>query len=242
VDDEPSIRRHFEHELSRRGYRVVLAENGLEAIQKARALKPALMLLDIMMPDLMGLDVIRILKNDPATSAIPVVVVSVVEDRERGLQLGASDYLTKPVKPQALVGRIESLLSQRRPLVLLVSGDVEGSADIHEILAQTRYQLECSATSEEARERLAAGDVDLVVLDGQDPTIDAPAILRDLRGNAQLAVTPVIVLTAQCVEGVEICRANSPAERYMPRDSGPASITQTLQELLNRPEPAEEAA
>ena len=242
VDDEPSIRKLFEHELTYRGYDVVLAESGLGAVQLARALRPSIILLDVMMPDLMGFDVIRILKNDPVTEAIPIVVVSVVEDREQGLKLGASDYLTKPVNPSALVERIETLLAVRAPGVLLVSGDVDASADIHKHLSRTRYRLECASSPESAWEHLREGDISLVVVDGQDPTLDAPSFVRAIRTAREFAALPVLVLTSQSIEGATICGPAAGSERYIPRDSGPASIATALNDLLKLPHSPSRAA
>lgn len=116
VDDEPHIRSLLVQELEAEGYRVLVAANGKEALALARHHTPApdLIVLDIMLPDISGFDVTRILKVDPATAEIPILILSIVEDRERGLALGAEEYLTKPVETSTLLAAVRSLL-QRSP-------------------------------------------------------------------------------------------------------------------------------
>lgn len=242
VDDEPSVRRLMEHELTRRGYRVALAENGVAAIQMTRTLRPALVILDIMMPDLTGFDVIRVLKNDPETASIPIVVVSVVEDRERGLRLGAGAYLTKPFAPEALVARVESLLAQRRPSILLVSRDAAGVGVLRSALSERGYRVESTGDPETADRLLHRRSADLVVVDGADPSLDASAFLRRLQAAPALESIPVLVLTAQSVEEQGVWALRPGTERSLPRGTDPAAIAAALEELLVHAYPQREAA
>ncbi len=116
VDDEPHIRSLLVQELEAEGYRVLVAANGKEALALARHHTPApdLIVLDIMLPDISGFDVTRILKVDPVTAKIPILILSIVEDRERGLALGAEEYLIKPVETGALLAAVGSLLQRSR--------------------------------------------------------------------------------------------------------------------------------
>ena len=100
VDDSPRIAELLGIWLSRAGYRVAYALDGEEAVEKARRLKPAAVTLDILLPKKDGWEVIQELKRLPETKDIPVIIVSVIEDRELGFSLGAVDYLTKPVEKQ----------------------------------------------------------------------------------------------------------------------------------------------
>ena len=114
VDDEPHIRSLLVQELEAEGYRVLVAANGKEALALARHHKPGpdIIILDIMLPDISGFDVTRILKVDPVTADIPILILSIVEDRERGLALGAEEYLTKPVETSTLLGAVGALLQR----------------------------------------------------------------------------------------------------------------------------------
>ena len=127
VDDEPHIRSLLVQELDAEGYRVLVAANGKEALALARHHKPSpdLIVLDIMLPDISGFDVTRILKVDPATDKIPILILSIVEDRERGLALGAEEYLTKPVETSTLLSAVRSLLQRSK-----IQPDVETTTSL----------------------------------------------------------------------------------------------------------------
>jgi PAS domain S-box-containing protein len=112
VDDEPSIREMLKQSLEEEGYQVAEAFNGIEAISKAKLVKPDLIILDIMMPHIDGFDVAAVLKNDPQTRGIPIIIVSLVQDRERGCLLGVDSYFTKPINVAGLLKEISFLLQK----------------------------------------------------------------------------------------------------------------------------------
>jgi DNA-binding response OmpR family regulator len=114
VDDDPDIRTLYRLVLHQEGLDVIEAENGQEALAKIKAETPALVLLDIMMPDMDGYEVCRRLRSDPHTAALPVLMFSAKgssADRKNGFQVGANDFMVKSAGPRALVVRIRSLLS-----------------------------------------------------------------------------------------------------------------------------------
>jgi two-component system, OmpR family, alkaline phosphatase synthesis response regulator PhoP len=113
VDDEPGIVTVVRDYLDRAGYRVLTAGDGVTALRLARAERPSLLVLDLMLPGLDGLDVTRALRRDPATAQLPIIMLTArVEEADRliGLELGADDYLTKPFSPRELVARIRAVL------------------------------------------------------------------------------------------------------------------------------------
>ena len=116
VDDEPDAIELVEFNLRAAGYGVIAAEDGEEAIRKAREGLPDLIVLDVMLPEVDGMAACRTLKNDPITSDIPVIMLTAKAaeiDRILGLELGADDYVTKPFSPRELVLRIKKLLSRQ---------------------------------------------------------------------------------------------------------------------------------
>ncbi len=116
VDDEPEIAELERYHLARAGHRVVTAANGWEALAEIRRERPDLVLLDLMLPDLDGFGVCEILRRDPATATLPVVIVSAWssgDSRNLGLELGALDYVTKPFSPPGLVTRVNRILAHR---------------------------------------------------------------------------------------------------------------------------------
>jgi len=116
VDDEPDAIELIEFNLKNAGYRVLTATDGAEAIQKAKFHLPALILLDVMIPEVDGLDVCKILRRDPTTASIPIILLTAKAaeiDRVLGLELGADDYVTKPFSPRELLLRMKNLIKRR---------------------------------------------------------------------------------------------------------------------------------
>lgn len=116
VDDEPETVELVEFNLRQAGFDVASAEDGAGAVMKARSLLPNLIVLDVMLPELDGLEVCKMLRRDPVTAAIPIILLTAKAaeiDRVLGLELGADDYLTKPFSPRELVLRVKKILHRR---------------------------------------------------------------------------------------------------------------------------------
>ncbi len=116
VDDDPVILKLLQVNFEMEGFDVVTASDGLEGLEKARAERPDIVLLDIMMPRMDGLQVTKILKSEEETSGIPIILLSAkaqASDIEAGRDIGADDYLTKPFDPNELLDRVNELLARR---------------------------------------------------------------------------------------------------------------------------------
>jgi DNA-binding response OmpR family regulator len=117
VEDEPDISALLAFHLEREGYQVFRARDGLDALQQVRARRPDLALLDLMLPGIDGLEVCRRLRQDPATAALPIVMLTAKReevDRVLGLELGADDYIVKPFSPKEVVARVRAVLRRSR--------------------------------------------------------------------------------------------------------------------------------
>lgn len=117
VDDELPILELIRYNLQKEGFTVLTAEKGVQALEIARAAEPDLILLDLMLPDMGGFDICRILRNDETTVHIPIIMItakSADTDIVSGLELGADDYITKPFSPKVLVARVRSVLRRTR--------------------------------------------------------------------------------------------------------------------------------
>ncbi len=118
VEDEPDIRELVVHHLKREGYQVSAASSGEEALRQVQAAPPDLVILDLMMPSMDGLEVCRRLRQDPATASLPIVMLTAKGDevdRVLGLEIGADDYVVKPFSPKELLARVRAVLRRSRP-------------------------------------------------------------------------------------------------------------------------------
>jgi len=141
VDDEDDIRELLKYNLEREGYTVTAVATGEDALRTARSKVPNLIVLDLMLPGVDGLDVCKILKNDPRTSHIPIMMVTAKGDEAdivTGLEVGADDYVTKPFSPRVLIARIRAVLRKK---AMVVAGD-RSSIRIHDIVIDpARHQV-----------------------------------------------------------------------------------------------------
>jgi DNA-binding response OmpR family regulator len=119
VDDEPNLLRMVSYTLQTEGFEVVVAQNGAEALDKVQTEKPDLVLLDVMLPDMSGVEVCEQLRKRPETIDLPVIMLSAlsqVQDKVRCLEAGADEYVTKPIAPEELIARIKALLGRFRQM------------------------------------------------------------------------------------------------------------------------------
>ena len=147
VDDEPDIVALVAYSLAKSGYRVATAATGTDALEVARRERPSLVVLDLMLPDLSGFDVLERLRADDATRAVAVLMLtarSAEPDRIRGLSLGADDYLTKPFSPQELVLRVGAIL---RRVATATAAPAGGGAD--DVLAVGPLRIDRAAMTVE---------------------------------------------------------------------------------------------
>lgn len=194
------LRRHLEAE----GYQVLLAGSGEDALWLAREEQPQLITLDIMLPDRDGFAVLEQLKENPVTNPIPVIIVSVLTDPERGYALGAVDYVVKPFEEKKLVESVHNALAPREkgaPVKLLV---VDDDLDILNFLDQALsfhgYQVWTAVSGPEALERTEEVRPDLILLDIRMPGMDGYEVIRRLKGNEATRSIPIIVITASPVD------------------------------------------
>lgn len=143
VDDDESIRSLLRQELSDAGYIIEEATNGKEALSKVRANRPDLVILDIMMPEMNGFDVAAILKNDPFTMDIPILVLSIIQDKARGYRIGVDQYLTKPIDTTKLFDEVGHLLEQgkSKKKVMVVDEDKNAIHTLTDVLAAKGYHV-----------------------------------------------------------------------------------------------------
>lgn len=165
VDDDDSIRSLLHQELGDAGYHIDEASNGKEALERVRNNRPDLIILDIMMPEMNGFDVAAVLKNDPQTMDIPIIVLSVVQDKARGFRIGVDRYLTKPIDTGLLFNEIGSLLEQGKSKrrVMIVDEDTGAVNALTEVLKTKGYDV-MESNETELFENAVANPPDIIII------------------------------------------------------------------------------
>lgn len=195
VDDDPAQRDLLSRFLRREGFAVAAAVDGEEGLRLARELRPCAVLLDVMMPRLDGWSVLSSLKDDPATADIPVIMVTVVQERALGFSLGAADYLSKPVRWDRLKRAIDRhKQSVPAGVAVVVEHDPVTRAELKNALEADGWRVLEAADRHAALDVLAAHRPDLLVVDLQSPEESGLALLADLKARPDLADLPVIAM------------------------------------------------
>ena len=216
IDDDPTVRDLMERFLVRAGFSVVTAAGGVEGLRRAREVRPAAITLDVMMPDLDGWTVLAALKGDPELADIPVILVTILDEKNKGYSLGATDYMLKPVDRDRLAGVLRALCRQRpAPHVLVVEDDEIARAGIRQTLERAGFTLAEAENGEVALGRVAERRPDVIVLDLVMPGMDGFAFLAALRSRAEWRGVPVLVLTALDLTEEDRRRLNGEVERIL---------------------------
>ncbi|MCU0673517.1 MAG: response regulator [Myxococcota bacterium] len=193
VDDDASLRELLRQQLGERGYEVRLATNGSEAIHSVRARRPDLIVLDVMMPDISGFDVATILKSDPSTQTIPILILSIVQDAERGYRLGVDKYLTKPTEPEVLLAEVQRLLQRSHATarrVLVVDERSPASPELVAMLQARGYEVVGTCGGERAMDEIRRTKPDLVLVEPNAAEVDV--LVRRIRMDEALEHVQVV--------------------------------------------------
>ncbi|MGM3308329.1 response regulator [Anabaena sp. WFMT] len=167
VDDDLNIRELLRQQLENEGYNVREAKDGVDAIHQIKTSRPDLILLDVMMPQINGFDVAAVLKNDPQTADIPIIMLSIIEDKERGYHIGIDRYLTKPINTEKLLGEIGSLLSQgtSSKKVLVVDKNASTLKTISDVLQTQGYSVIEASNPQECIRKARSAKPDMIIID-----------------------------------------------------------------------------
>jgi len=165
VDDDDSIRSLLHQELGDAGYFIEEAINGKAALESVRKQKPDLIILDIMMPEMNGFDVAAVLKNDPDTMDIPIIVLSIVQDKTRGYRIGVDRYLTKPIDTAQLFREVGVLLEQgkSKKKVMVVDEDSAAVRSLTDVLQAKGYHV-VESDGKELLQQAVAAQPDIIIL------------------------------------------------------------------------------
>ncbi|MGH2395973.1 MAG: ATP-binding response regulator [bacterium] len=198
IDDDPTARELLQRFLSQQGLNMVEAASGEEGLRLARELRPAVILLDVLMPGMDGWAVLTVLKADPELAPIPVIMVTFLDEKNTGFALGATEFLTKPIDRKYLGQLLRKYRCAHPPCPVLV---VEDQADLRELmrrmLEQEGWVVAEADNGRVALERVAENRPELIVLDLMMPEMDGFSFLEALRRQAAWRSIPIVVVTAK---------------------------------------------
>jgi CheY-like chemotaxis protein len=216
VDDDKATRDLITRGLEKEGFRLISAASGPEALRLAHERRPDVISLDVLMPGMDGWSVLRALKADPQTAAIPVVMVSMLDDRDIGHALGAADYLTKPFDRQKLIGVLRQYRRDgpQRPL-LVVEDDTATREVMRRALEKDGWAVSEAENGRRGLQSIARQVPDLILLDLMMPEMDGFEFLDELRRTHSSAEIPVVVITAMTLTEADRRRLNGGVERVV---------------------------
>ena len=229
VDDDETVREVLARYLEREGFQVRTAAGGHEGLEIARAVHPAAITLDINMPDLDGWTVLAAIKGDPRLADIPVILVTIEDNRSRGYSLGAAEYMTKPVDRERLVNLLHQISSPIARRVLLVDDDAIMRESVRRALEQEQWEVTETANGRAALEQLGVADFDVILLDLMMPEMDGFEFLVRMRQQPEWQDIPVLVLTAKDLSPEDHQQLNGHAEKVMQKNA--SELDELLREL-----------
>ncbi|MGH6671255.1 MAG: response regulator [Xanthobacteraceae bacterium] len=199
VDDDPAVHDVLAATLGKEGYQIMHAADGIEALNIMRTNPPDIVTLDVMMPKLDGWSLLGIMKSEPQLAPIPVIMLTIVDDRNLGFSLGASEYMTKPIDRSRLLALIQKFAATRRDgVVLVVDDDPDVRAMVRTTIESVGMRAADAADGQVALDWLENNPQPaLVLLDLIMPKIDGFEFLERLRQKPGFVDLPVVVLTAK---------------------------------------------
>ena len=195
IDDDPHVRELLTRFLGREGFGVRVASDGEAGLRMAGEAKPCAILLDVMMPKMDGWAVLSRLKADPELAGVPVIMVSMVEEKGLAFSLGAADYLTKPIQWQRLKDVIEPYRCHQAGSALIVESDGATREALRDTLVGEGWTVEEAADATEAVARLDAGRPDLILVNLELPDVGGFRLLQQLRQRPEWRTIPVIAVS-----------------------------------------------
>jgi signal transduction histidine kinase/CheY-like chemotaxis protein len=209
VDDDPNALDLIGRTLQGAGVRVVTASDGREAVRMARSLLPVAITLDVMMPGMDGWEVLRELKAEPATRDIPVIMVTMTDDRSLGYALGATEFLTKPVERAQLVELLDRYAPESAERHALVVDDQVDNRDVlRGALEREGWRVSEAENGRVALERVAEQPPSLILLDLMMPVMDGFEFVMEMRKTQDWQSIPIVVVTAKDITDEDRRRLN----------------------------------
>jgi DNA-binding response OmpR family regulator/nitrogen-specific signal transduction histidine kinase len=232
IDDDDNIRRFLDFELTRAGYEIIEEFNGKEAINVINNTKPDLIILDILMPWINGYNILEKIRKGSKNSPIPVIILTVLEDKEKAMRLGANYFMNKPINKNILLKKIKQLLNEDEKKLLIIDDDINFTSAVKFYLEKKGYKVYAAYDGEEGTKTCRIVKPDLIILDMLMPKKSGIDTLKSLKEDRLIKNTPVIVLTVNAIEnGRTKCLALG-AKRYITKKENLGVLLKEIKEVL----------
>jgi signal transduction histidine kinase/CheY-like chemotaxis protein len=215
IDDDPAVHEILARTLNRHGLRTEGAFNGEDGLRLAHKIHPQAITVDVMMPGMGGWAVLSALKSDPEVADIPVVMLTVVDDKNLGYTLGAADYLTKPIDRALLARVLLRFRYKASTTALVVEDDATSKELVRRMLKSEGWSVVEAHNGREALERLADSQPGIVLLDLMMPEMDGFEFLSEMHARKEWSSIPVIVVTAKNLTAEDHARLNGHVSRVL---------------------------
>jgi adenylate cyclase len=235
IDDDATARELLTDQLKAEGFSVATASGGLEGLKLAKELRPNVITLDVIMPDLDGWSVLAALRQDRDLAEIPVIMVTILDEHRRGVALGAAGYLTKPIDREQLHRLVDRFRAPAQPTrVLLVEDDSFQRERMRAWLESQQWIVQEAANGREALDRLQQGKPDLILLDLMMPEMDGFQVVATLHRESDWRDIPVIVITALDLDAKDRERLNSGVQSVLVKETfRPADLVDRVRRLAD---------
>ena len=241
IDDDPVVHDLMARSLPREGFHLVAASNGPEGLRKVREIRPCAVILDVFMPGMDGWTVLSTLQADPELAEIPVILVTISDDRKRACMLGAAEFLQKPVEPDRLLAALQHRLSSRLDGPVLVVDDDPDSREMSARVLKRRFgEVIEAADGRAALESIARRKPGLILLDLTMPAMDGFDFITRLREVEEWRKIPIVVWTAREVSAEERMRLSTSVRHILRKgDFSGMSLAGEIADLLKGCQPVE---
>ena len=238
IEDDPKAAELLHIYISEAGYEVVIAKDGLEGLEKTKQLAPDAVILDVLLPEVDGWEFLTRLKADPTTKEVPVIIVSIVDQKGKGFALGAADYLVKPIEKEALLRTLDeyNLGSKVRHLptkVLAIDDDPKALELLSAALEPEGFQVVKAYSGEEGVEVAMAEQPDIIILDLLMPGMNGFEVLDNLEEAPVTKRPPIIIFTVKQLTAEERERLKGRIARLAQKDGyNPGRLVDMVREVL----------
>jgi len=235
IDDDPTMHDLLRRYLRADGFEVVGARTGADGIRLARELRPSVITLDVVMPGADGWSVLAELKKDSACQDIPVVMLTMVQERGAGIALGATDYLTKPIDRGLLSGAMKRHARGSSPLVLVVDDEDDAREVARRTLERDGCRVIEAVNGRDAIGKLAGPLPDLVLLDLMMPEMNGFELLTHMHADPRLSALPVVVVTAMELSTADVERLSGDViQTIQKQDRTREQVLRAVRDIVRR--------